>query len=82
MTALRYPTKPRPGDRESALRALSGYAPEGAVLDVDRGHTDPHSIVLFGGQVRVDAIGRRVLVTCWRSGRPPPFWSDHMSCVT
>ncbi|WP_393062839.1 S66 peptidase family protein [Streptomyces sp. LN549] len=54
----------RERQREAVLRALNEYAPETmAVLDVDLGHTDPQLIVPFGGQVRVDGVDRRIVVT-------------------
>ncbi|WLQ39209.1 LD-carboxypeptidase [Streptomyces laculatispora] len=50
--------------RQSVLRALAEYAPGTmAVLDVDLGHTDPQLIIPYGGQVRVDGVARRIVVT-------------------
>lgn len=54
----------REQQREAVLRALSEYAPETmAVLDVDLGHTDPQLVIPYGGQIRVDGVARRVVVT-------------------
>ncbi|MCX5144469.1 MULTISPECIES: S66 peptidase family protein [unclassified Streptomyces] len=54
----------RERQREAVLRALNEYAPGTmAVLDVDLGHTDPQLIIPYGGQVRVDGVARRVVVT-------------------
>ena len=49
--------------RAAVLRALSEYAPDTvAVFDLDIGHTDPQSIVPYGGTARVDAVNRRISV--------------------
>lgn len=54
----------RERQREAVLRALSEYAPGMmAVFDVDLGHTDPQQVVPYGGQVRVDGVARRIVVT-------------------
>ncbi|MGC5395686.1 S66 family peptidase [Streptomyces sp. DT20] len=54
----------RDRQREAVLRALSEYAPDTmAVFDVDLGHTDPQVIIPYGGQVRVDGVARRIVVT-------------------
>lgn len=54
----------RERQREAVLRALHEYAPETmAVLDVDLGDTDPQLVIPYGGQVRVDGVARRVVVT-------------------
>lgn len=54
----------RERQREAVLRALSEYAPDTmAVFDVDLGHTDPQVIIPYGGQVRVDGVARRIVVT-------------------
>ncbi|THA71019.1 LD-carboxypeptidase [Streptomyces sp. A0958] len=50
--------------RQAVLRALEEYAPETmAVFDVDLGHTDPQVIIPYGGQIRVDGVDRRIVVT-------------------
>ena len=50
--------------REAALRALSGYAPDAMVVfDVDFGHTDPQLVIPYGGRARVDGPARRIAVT-------------------
>lgn len=50
--------------QQAVLRALSEYAPGTmAVFDVDLGHTDPQLIIPYGGQVRVDGVARRIVVT-------------------
>ncbi|SCL54801.1 Muramoyltetrapeptide carboxypeptidase LdcA (peptidoglycan recycling) [Micromonospora citrea] len=49
--------------REAVTRALAAYAPDAVVVfDVDLGHTDPQLIVPYGGEVRVDAVERRISV--------------------
>ncbi|MFJ2416006.1 S66 family peptidase [Streptomyces brevispora] len=50
--------------RQAVLRALDEYAPGTmAVFDVDLGHTDPQVVIPYGGQVRVDGVARRIVVT-------------------
>ncbi|MEV4665965.1 S66 peptidase family protein [Micromonospora echinofusca] len=47
--------------REAVSRALATYAPDAVVVfDVDLGHTDPQLIVPYGGEIRVDAVERRI----------------------
>ncbi|MFJ2793320.1 MULTISPECIES: S66 peptidase family protein [unclassified Streptomyces] len=54
----------REEQRQAVLRALSEYAPDTmAVLDVDLGHTDPQLVIPYGGQIEVDGVGRRIVVT-------------------
>ncbi len=54
----------RERQREAVLRALGEYAPDTmAVFDVDLGHTDPQVIIPYGGEVRVDGVARRIVVT-------------------
>ncbi|MEH1097637.1 S66 family peptidase [Micromonospora sp. CPCC 205561] len=49
--------------RDAVTRALAAYRPDAVVVfDVDLGHTDPQLIVPYGGEVRVDAVARRVSV--------------------
>ena len=49
--------------RAAVTRALAEYAADPVVVfDVDLGHTDPQLIVPYGGEVRVDAIDRRISV--------------------
>ncbi|MEV0943761.1 S66 peptidase family protein [Micromonospora wenchangensis] len=49
--------------RGAVVRALTAYRPDAVVVfDVDLGHTDPQLIVPYGGEIRVDAIERRILV--------------------
>ncbi|MEU7930989.1 S66 family peptidase [Micromonospora echinofusca] len=49
--------------REAVTRALATYAPDAVVVfDVDLGHTDPQLIVPYGGEIRVDAVERRISV--------------------
>ncbi|MFG1887338.1 S66 peptidase family protein [Micromonospora sp. NPDC049051] len=49
--------------REAVTRALAAYRPDAVVVfDVDLGHTDPQLIVPYGGEVRVDAVERRISV--------------------
>ncbi|MER5743223.1 S66 peptidase family protein [Streptomyces sp. NPDC059913] len=54
----------RAEQHEAVLRALAEYAPDTmAVLDVDLGHTDPQLVIPYGGQIEVDGVGRRIVVT-------------------
>ncbi|MEU5549593.1 S66 peptidase family protein [Micromonospora sp. NPDC047793] len=49
--------------RAAVTRAFAEYAPDAVlVFDVDLGHTDPQLIVPYGGEVRVDAVDRRISV--------------------
>ncbi|MGN9807993.1 S66 family peptidase [Micromonospora sp. BQ11] len=49
--------------RDAVTRALAAYHPDAVVVfDVDLGHTDPQLIVPYGGDVRVDAVARRISV--------------------
>jgi muramoyltetrapeptide carboxypeptidase LdcA involved in peptidoglycan recycling len=49
--------------RAAMLRAIGEYAPQAmVVLDVDFGHTDPQVVIPYGGQIRVDGVGRRITV--------------------
>lgn len=49
--------------REAITRALADYADDPVVVfDVDLGHTDPQLIVPYGGEIRVDAVERRISV--------------------
>ncbi|MFC0508048.1 S66 family peptidase [Micromonospora costi] len=49
--------------REAVTRALAPYNPDAVVVfDVDLGHTDPQLIVPYGGEIRVDAVERRISV--------------------
>jgi muramoyltetrapeptide carboxypeptidase LdcA involved in peptidoglycan recycling len=49
--------------REAVTRALAEYAPDAVVVfDVDLGHTDPQLIIPYGGEIRVDAVERRIAV--------------------
>ncbi|MFC0004576.1 S66 family peptidase [Micromonospora siamensis] len=49
--------------RAAVTRALAEYADDPVVVfDVDLGHTDPQLIVPAGGEVRVDAVERRISV--------------------
>lgn len=49
--------------REAILRALAPYNPDAVVVfDVDLGHTDPQLIIPYGGEIRVDADTRRIMV--------------------
>ncbi|MEU0151436.1 S66 family peptidase [Micromonospora fulviviridis] len=49
--------------REAILRALAPYADDPVVVfDVDLGHTDPQLIIPYGGEIRVDAVERRISV--------------------
>ncbi|MET8906810.1 S66 peptidase family protein [Micromonospora sp. NPDC004551] len=49
--------------REAILRALAPYADDPVVVfDVDLGHTDPQLVIPYGGEIRVDAVERRIAV--------------------
>lgn len=49
--------------RAAVTRALAEYHPDAVVVfDVDLGHTDPQLIIPYGGEVRVDAVERRISV--------------------
>lgn len=49
--------------REAVTRALAEYADDPVVVfDVDLGHTDPQLIIPYGGEIRVDAVERRISV--------------------
>ncbi|GIJ77387.1 Muramoyltetrapeptide carboxypeptidase LdcA (peptidoglycan recycling) [Micromonospora phaseoli] len=49
--------------RAAVTRAFAEYAPDALlVFDVDFGHTDPQLIIPYGGEVRVDAVSRRISV--------------------
>jgi muramoyltetrapeptide carboxypeptidase LdcA involved in peptidoglycan recycling len=49
--------------REAVLRALDRYVPDAlVVLDVDFGHTDPQSIMPYGGSICLDASRRTISV--------------------
>ncbi|WP_406167520.1 S66 peptidase family protein [Streptomyces sp. NBC_00996] len=49
---------------EAVLRAVDIYAPDMMVVfDVDLGHTDPQSVIPYGGAIRVDGPARRITVT-------------------
>jgi muramoyltetrapeptide carboxypeptidase LdcA involved in peptidoglycan recycling len=49
--------------REAILKALAPYADDPVVVfDVDLGHTDPQLIIPYGGEIRVDAVERRISV--------------------
>ncbi|PZF91466.1 S66 family peptidase [Micromonospora deserti] len=49
--------------RDAVTRALAAYHSDAVVVfDVDLGHTDPQLIVPYGGEVRVDAVDRRISV--------------------
>ncbi|MEU5904397.1 S66 peptidase family protein [Micromonospora sp. NPDC047467] len=49
--------------REAITRALAPYNPDAVVVfDVDLGHTDPQLIIPYGGEIRVDAVERRIAV--------------------
>ncbi|MEU1396715.1 S66 peptidase family protein [Micromonospora zamorensis] len=51
------------GQREAITRALAPYNPDAVVVfDVDLGHTDPQLIIPYGGEIRVDAVSRRISV--------------------
>lgn len=62
---LSVPERQTWGDaqREAITRALAPYNPDAVVVfDVDLGHTDPQLIIPYGGEVRVDAVARRISV--------------------
>ncbi|SCL19190.1 Muramoyltetrapeptide carboxypeptidase LdcA (peptidoglycan recycling) [Micromonospora rhizosphaerae] len=49
--------------RDAVTRALAAYNPDAVVVfDVDLGHTDPQLIIPYGGEIRVDAVERRISV--------------------
>ncbi|MEU2614782.1 S66 peptidase family protein [Micromonospora sp. NPDC007271] len=49
--------------RDAVMRAVATYNPDAVVvLDVDLGHTDPQLIIPYGGEIRVDAVERRISV--------------------
>ncbi|MBM7079705.1 S66 family peptidase [Micromonospora humida] len=49
--------------RGAVVRALTAYRPDAVVVfDVDLGHTDPQLIIPYGGEIRVDAVERRIAV--------------------
>ncbi|GIJ19611.1 hypothetical protein Vlu01_02350 [Micromonospora lutea] len=49
--------------RAAITRAFAEYAPAAVlVFDVDLGHTDPQLIIPYGGDVRIDAVDRRISV--------------------
>jgi muramoyltetrapeptide carboxypeptidase LdcA involved in peptidoglycan recycling len=49
--------------REAVRKALGEYAPGAVVVfDLDIGHTDPQLVIPYGGEVRVDAVDRRISV--------------------
>jgi muramoyltetrapeptide carboxypeptidase LdcA involved in peptidoglycan recycling len=49
--------------REAVSRAVGEYAPSAVlVFNLDIGHTDPQLIIPYGGEVRVDAVSRRISV--------------------
>ncbi|WBB88671.1 S66 peptidase family protein [Verrucosispora sp. WMMC514] len=49
--------------RAAVTRAFAEYASDTVlVFDVDFGHTDPQLIIPYGGEVRVDAVQRRISV--------------------
>ncbi|MEV5629525.1 S66 family peptidase [Micromonospora tulbaghiae] len=49
--------------RAAILRAIGPYADDPVVVfDVDLGHTDPQVIIPYGGEIRVDALERRIAV--------------------
>ena len=50
--------------RDSVLRAMEEYAPGVPVVtNIDFGHTDPQSIIPYGGLITVDGPARRITVT-------------------
>ncbi|WP_433552737.1 S66 family peptidase [Micromonospora zamorensis] len=62
---LSVPERQAWGDaqREAITRALAPYNPDAVVVfDVDLGHTDPQLIIPYGGEIRVDAVARRISV--------------------
>ncbi|MGC4893206.1 S66 family peptidase [Micromonospora sp. DT31] len=49
--------------REAILSAIGPYADDPVVVfDVDLGHTDPQVVIPYGGEIRVDAVARRIAV--------------------
>ncbi|PZG19334.1 LD-carboxypeptidase [Micromonospora craterilacus] len=49
--------------RAAVTRAFAEYQPDAVlVFDVDLGHTDPQLIIPYGGEVRIDAVSRRISV--------------------
>ncbi|MFE9688812.1 S66 peptidase family protein [Micromonospora sp. NPDC005806] len=49
--------------REAVTKALAPYTDDPVVVfDVDLGHTDPQLIIPYGGEIRVDAVERRISV--------------------
>ncbi|MFJ5667045.1 S66 peptidase family protein [Micromonospora chalcea] len=49
--------------RAAILRAIGPYTADPVVVfDVDLGHTDPQVIIPYGGEIRVDAVERRIAV--------------------
>ncbi|MER7442113.1 S66 family peptidase [Micromonospora avicenniae] len=49
--------------RAAVTKALAAYNPEAVVVfDVDLGHTDPQLIIPYGGEMRIDAVERRISV--------------------
>ncbi|MEV4811235.1 S66 family peptidase [Micromonospora avicenniae] len=49
--------------RAAVTRALTAYNPDAVVVfDVDLGHTDPQLIIPYGGEMRIDAVQRRISV--------------------
>lgn len=53
----------RAEQRDAVRRAVAAYAPDAVlVFDLDVGHTDPQQILPVGGDVRVDAVERRITV--------------------
>ena len=49
--------------RAAVRRACAEYAPDAVlVFDLDIGHTDPQLIIPYGGEIRVDASARRIMV--------------------
>ena len=52
-------------DQEQAvLKAMREYHPDAVLLfNVDLGHTDPQVVIPYGGEIVVDAVNERLLVT-------------------
>jgi muramoyltetrapeptide carboxypeptidase LdcA involved in peptidoglycan recycling len=49
--------------REAITRVVADYADDPVVVfDVDLGHTDPQLVIPYGGEIRVDAVERRISV--------------------
>lgn len=49
--------------RAAVTKALTAYNPDAVVVfDVDLGHTDPQLIIPYGGEMRIDAVQRRISV--------------------